>query len=261
MNYSRTIVFGAALLIALVALVSFLLWSSRDSDGAFSIAEALSQNCAEIELGHYKVTIVAAEPGDRGSVRIAEIESSPSARRMRIVYLAESAQEIVINESPIAIERLPAHEVDVELVQFEDRVYLRGSDGSAGNSEATGKWAVIGESAAELLLTEVFGGLDELAASCLTAQEYAGQTDATFGWRETSTELDNTKRFMLEFTGPGGERADIWFDEGSARLLRYRTTYSLPDDSDAGLSKILAVRELVFSDIGVQNEIDEPTVG
>ena len=66
MTYSRKIAFVAALAIAFTALLAFLIWSSRDPEGGFPVAEALSQACGEFDRGHYKATIVdraARRPG------------------------------------------------------------------------------------------------------------------------------------------------------------------------------------------------------
>ena len=74
--------------------------------------------------------------------------------------------------------------------------------------------------------------------------------------------MDNVRRYSRQLTlTPGEGRMDIWFDEGSATLLRHRTTYLQADDNDGDLSKVLAVSELTFSDIGLLNEIAEPTAG
>ena len=260
MTYSRKIAFVAALAIAFTALLAFLIWSSRDPEGGFPVAEALSQACGELDRGHYKVTIVAVEPGDLGTIRIAEIESSTSARRMRIVYLAESAQAVALSEFPVDVERLPVHVVDIELVQIDDRVYGRDSIGLLGSDEAAGTWVVIEEDAGEII--EFFGDLDDLAAWCPTAEEFADQADFIFGWEDTPTEMDNVRRYSRQLTlTPSEGRMDIWFDEGSPTLLRHRTTYSQQGDSGRNLGEDVYVTELSFTDIGVPNKIAEPTIG
>ena len=259
MTYSRKIAFVAALAIAFVALLAFLIWSSRDSEGGFSVAEALSQTCGELDRGNYKVTIVAAEPGDPGTIRIAEIESSTSARRMRIVYLAESAQAVALSEFPVDVERLPVHVVDIELVHIDDRVYTRDNIRLTGANSESGTWTVEEASAVDVHTLAV---VDSLAAWRPTVEELAEQDDFALGWEDTPTEMDNVRRYSRQLTlTPGEGRMDIWFDEGSATLLRHRTTYLQADGNDGDLSKVLAVSELTFSDIGLLNEIAEPTAG
>ena len=259
MTYSRKIAFVAALAIAFTALLAFLIWSSRDSEGGFPVAEALSQACGELDRGHYKVTIVAAEPGDLATIRIAEIESSTSARRMRIVYLAESAQAVALSEFPVDVERLPAYEVDIEQIHIDDRVYTRDNIRLTGANSESGTWTVEEASAVDVHTLAV---LDSLAAWCPTAEEFADQADFIFGWEDTPTEMDNVRRYSRQLTlTPSEGRMDIWFDEGSPTLLRHRTTYSQQGDSGRNLGEDVYVTELSFTDIGVPNKIAEPTIG
>ncbi len=258
-TYSRKIAFVAALAIAFVALLAFLIWSSRDSEGGFSVAEALSQTCGELDRGHYKVTIVAAEPGDPGTIWIAEMESSPAASRLRVVYFAESSQEVTITETPVEVQRLPAYEVDIEQIHIDDRVYTRDNIRLTGANSESGTWTVEEASAVDVHTLAV---VDSLAAWRPTVEELAEQDDFALGWEDTPTEMDNVRRYSRQLTlTPSEGRMDIWFDEGSATLLRHRTTYLQADGNDGDLSKVLAVSELTFSDIGLLNEIAEPTAG
>ena len=259
MTYSRKIAFVAALAIAFTALLAFLIWSSRDPEGGFPVAEALSQACGEFDRGHYQATIVTVQPGDPGTIWIAEMESSPAASRLRGVYFAESSQEVTITETPVEVQRLPAYEVDIEQIHIDDRVYTRDNIRLTGANSESGTWTVEEASAVDVHTLAV---LDSLAAWCPTAEEFADQADFIFGWEDTPTEMDNVRRYSRQLTlTPSEGRMDIWFDEGSPTLLRHRTTYSQPDDNDGDLAKVLAVTELSFTDIGVPNEIAEPTIG